>query len=84
LGKEDFEQKQKDFAGAGGFAIEYLDGTTFTYGVGDPNNPQSEWLVSCTQKEYKERNEKGGQNYVLRGQMSITQIYHIGTIIIGN
>ena len=48
LGKEDFEQKQKDFAGAGGFAIEYLDGTTFTYGVGDPNNPQSEWLVSCT------------------------------------
>jgi hypothetical protein len=55
--------------------IEYLDSVSFLYGKGDPNNPASVILHQCTQGEYKQRIDKGGNNYKFIGNMCIVSIY---------
>lgn len=55
--------------------IEQLDSASMIYGVGDPNDPDAYPLHVCTQAEYKQRNEDGGQNYKTIGNMCLVQIY---------
>ncbi|MCX6120975.1 MAG: hypothetical protein NTX44_05105 [Ignavibacteriales bacterium] len=55
--------------------IEHLDSIDFMYGKGNPNLPGSVILHRCTQGEYKQRNDKGGNNYKFIGNMCIVSIY---------
>ena len=54
---------------------EYLDGTLFIYGKGDPNKPESIQLHRCTQGQYKSRNSENGLNYLFIGNMVVVSIY---------
>lgn len=58
-----------------GMSVAKLDTIGFTYGVGDPNSPDSYALHSCTQAEYKKRNEKNGHNCKVIGRLCIVDIY---------
>jgi len=54
---------------------DYVNGTKFIYGKGDPNNPDSIQLHVCTQKQYKERNHENGLNFLFIGNMTLVSIY---------
>jgi hypothetical protein len=56
-------------------SLEYLDKTAFIYGKGDPNSPESIWLHTCSQGEYKQRNSDGGLNFLFIGNMTIVSVY---------
>jgi hypothetical protein len=54
-------QTQTTSAAQLGIPIEQLDSLPFTYGRGDPNDPQSRDLHSTTQGNIKARNAKGAE-----------------------
>lgn len=56
-------------------SIEYLDSRSHLYGIGNPNEPNSIILHECTQKELKDRNDKGGKNYIVIAHLCVTQIF---------
>ncbi len=56
-------------------SIQYLDSTTYIFGKGDPNLPNSIELYRCTQGEYKERNSEKGTNFRFIGNMCVIAIY---------
>ncbi len=58
-----------------GMSIAELDNLSFTYGTGDPNDPQSLHLHATTQGNLKARNSKGGKNHLLLGQRFIVDLY---------
>lgn len=55
--------------------LEYLDTVPMTYGKGAPGDPSTYILHNCTQKEYKERNSKGGKNFITLANLCVTQLY---------
>ena len=54
---------------------DYVKKTKFIYGKGDPNKPESIQLHRCTQKQYKERNDENGLNFLFIGNMTLVSIY---------
>ena len=56
-------------------SIQYLDSTSYIFGKGDPNLPDSIELYRCTQGEYKERNSERGVNSRFVGNMCVIAIY---------
>lgn len=55
--------------------IEYLDSTHFIYGKGDPNTPEAFELHRCSQRQYKDRNSKGGLNFLFIGNMALVSLF---------
>jgi len=54
---------------------EYLDELSYMYGEGDPNIKDSVILHTCTQGEFKARNEETGSNYRFIANMCLISIY---------
>lgn len=54
---------------------EAFDGASFTYGTGHPSRPSSRVVHSCTQGEYRQRNDLGGRNHIVMGQLCLAHIY---------
>lgn len=56
-------------------SLEYLDSVKMIHGEGNPNDPDSVMLHRSTQKEFKERNTEGGENFKFIANMSLISIY---------
>ncbi len=54
---------------------DLLDARQIIYGVGNPNAPDAYPLHVCTQKEYRERNERNGQNEHVIGRLCVILLY---------
>jgi hypothetical protein len=66
---------QKDSIRKDKFSQDYLDNCALTYGTDDPDKPRAIILHKCSQKEFKERNSSGGNNYKTIGNLCVVQIY---------
>jgi len=51
------------------------DSLRFSYGHGDPNNPDNRILHETTQGEYKRRNARGGPNQMRAAQLLLVLIF---------
>lgn len=60
-----------------GTSASDFDDAPFIYGTGHPRQPQSKVVHTCTQGEYRLRNENGGQNHIVVGQLCIAHIYNV-------
>jgi hypothetical protein len=58
-------------------SVSELDKRKLTYGVGHPGKEGTYILHETTQKGFKDRNSKGGRNYITIGNMCVSQIYQI-------
>lgn len=56
-------------------SVDYLDRTSFSYGRGDPNEPDSYELHRVSQGEVKARNSVGSANYRFIGNMALVALY---------
>lgn len=56
--------------------IEELDKITFFYGQGNPNDPNTKIIHTCTQGKFKERNSRNGKNTIVIGNLCLCQIYN--------
>jgi hypothetical protein len=54
---------------------EAFDTASFMYGTGRPHRPTSTLVHACTQGEYRQRNEEGGQNHIVMGQLCVVQMF---------
>ena len=52
-----------------------FDKSPFTYSTGHPQRPDSRVVHACSQGEYRSRNEEGGRNHLVMGQVCLVQIY---------
>jgi hypothetical protein len=76
--RKDIDRSQKDsLKQISGTTPETLDQAQMIYGVGNPSSPDSYMLHACTQKQFKRRNEEGGQNYKTIANMCIVEIYSL-------
>jgi hypothetical protein len=58
-----------------GLSVAELDARVFSYGRGDPSDPNSVHLHAVTQGGMIARNAKGGENHVILGQRFVVDIY---------
>jgi len=56
--------------------IKELDSINFFYGKGNPNDPESTIIHTCTQGEIKSRNSRNGKNTIVIGNLCLCQIYN--------
>jgi len=52
-----------------------FDEAEFIYGTDHPRRPSSRVVHACTQGEYRSRNDEGGRNHVVMGQVCLVQIF---------
>lgn len=55
--------------------ITELENNTISYGTGNPEDSNSVEIHRTTQREYKQRNSKNGNNYKFIGNMCLISIY---------
>ena len=55
--------------------LEYLDSLPIFFSKIEPTDPQAVIQHQCTQKQYKERNDKNGFNHKIIGRMCVVNIY---------
>lgn len=67
--------KQKMMAQRPHIPAEAYDGAALSYGTGHLRQPQSRVVHSCTQGEYRSRNDDKGRNHLVLGQMCLVQIF---------
>lgn len=69
------EAKRQMLASRSNIPAEAFDRASFTYGTDHPRRPGSRVVHACTQGEYRSRNDSGGQNHIVMGQMCLVQIF---------
>jgi len=69
------QKAQEQISATSGKSGAELDALAYSYGRGDPNDPNSLHLHAVTQGGLKARNAKGGRNHILLGQRFIVDIY---------
>jgi hypothetical protein len=84
--KTQMENIQNDSMSKLNVTIDYLDNVPIVYGKGPPGHSGTYILHVCTQKKYKERNDKNGKNFILLANLCVMELYqywedHYRTII---
>jgi hypothetical protein len=71
------EEGQQQAAAMVKASIEQLDKARWSYGKGNPNDPDAVQLHGVTQGELKERLSKGGRNEIHQARMALVSIYQL-------
>ncbi|MBV9988400.1 MAG: hypothetical protein JO301_12035 [Chitinophagaceae bacterium] len=73
--KTQMENIQHDSIAKLNVTLDHLDNAPMVYGKGPPGQPGTYILHECTQKKYKERNDKNGKNFILLANLCVMELY---------